>query len=152
MQSNEAKAYVVAAMLVTRLFKDKVDKAGVPYIKHLKFVSETVPQDDATLVIIGLLHDILEDTPTTAQELKTMGFNERIVSAVVALTKRKGEAYYDYLDRVKANSDAIQVKLADLVHNMDITRIPEPTEYDYKRLRKYQQASKALTKALIGKC
>ena len=121
----------------------QVDKSGVDYFKHVETVAKSLPGDVAKSV--GFLHDIIEDTELTAKDLKRMGFTDEIVGAVVAMTKRRGESYEDYLHRVKKNRIARVVKLADLKHNMDMSRIKNPTEKDFKRLEKYKKAVKFLS-------
>ena len=121
----------------------QVDKSGVDYFKHVETVAKSLPGDVAKSV--GFLHDIIEDTELTAKDLKRMGFTDEIVDAVVAMTKRRGESYEDYLHRVKKNRIARVVKLADLKHNMDMSRIKNPTEKDFKRLEKYKKAVKFLS-------
>ena len=94
--------------------------------------------------IVAILHDILEDTILAEPDLIINGFDLKIIEAVISITKIKGETYSDYLDRVKSNELARIVKLADLTHNMDITRLHNPTEKDYKRVDKYEKAYKYL--------
>lgn len=90
------------------------------------------------------MHDILEDTDTTPQELLDFGIEPEIVEAIIILTKKDNENYMDYIKRVAENSLARNVKMSDLKHNMQIDRIPNPTENDYKRLKKYEKAYKYL--------
>lgn len=121
----------------------QTDKAGAPYIGHLKRVHGFLYDNNAKLSILTLawLHDLLEDTEWTEQDLKNEGFPEKLIVAVLALTKVKGEAYEDYLERVAQNPDATLVKLADLEDNMDVTRLPnELTDKDLARIRKYHKA------------
>ena len=125
-----------AEELIKKLFDGKVDKGGYPYLDHLHEVSNRVDGDDAKL--IGLLHDTLEDTSMTREELLNLGFSEHIVSSIEVLTRREKEDYSDYIDRIVAsdNVDALNVKLADLNHNMDISRIKNPTFKDFDRIEK----------------
>ena len=122
--------------LIVRLFDGKLDKGGYPYLDHLHEVSNRVEGDDAKL--IGLLHDTLEDTLMTREELIKMGYSEHIVSSIEVLTRKDGEDYSDYIDRIikSNNQDALNVKLADLNHNMDISRIKNPTVKDVDRIEK----------------
>ena len=124
--------------------KGQVDKAGKPYIFHLKEVAMNVPAYCPNGTYIGLLHDILEDTDTTPQELLDFGIDPEIVETVIILTRKDNESYMDYIKRVAENSLARNVKMSDLKHNMQIDRIPNPTENDYKRLTKYKKAYKYL--------
>ena len=88
--------------------------------------------------IIALLHDVVEDTDVTYEDLKEFGYSEDIIEALTYLTKKKGEYYPDYIERI-INSDnklALEVKLADLTHNIDINRIKDPSVNDYERVTK----------------
>ena len=125
-----------AEELIKKLFDGKVDKGGYPYLEHLHEVSNRVDGDDAKL--IGLLHDTLEDTSMTREELLELGFSEHVVSSIEVLTRKPKEDYPDYINRIIAsnNVDALNVKLADLNHNMDISRIKNPTFKDFDRIEK----------------
>ena len=86
------------------------------------------------------MHDVVEDTEITLEDLKEMGFTYRIVNSIRILTKSKDISYEDYLKSVKKDSNAWHVKMADIKHNMDISRIPEPTAKDFARIEKYKKA------------
>lgn len=122
--------------IVLKLFNGKLDKSGIPYIVHLMKVYEGV--SDYQEKIISLMHDILEDTNITVKELEEMGYTKEILDTLIILTKEKGEYYPDYIDRIinSNNIHALNVKLSDLKHNMDITRIKNPTVNDYERVSK----------------
>ena len=115
----------------------QVDKAGVDYINHPDFVAAHVETDSEK--IVAYLHDILEDTDCPKETLRTL-FGEEILEAVVAMTHMEGEDYFNYVRRAAKNPISRKVKKADLMHNMMIERIPNPTEKDYRRLEKYKQA------------
>lgn len=139
----------LANIIVRAAFKDKTDNAGKPYIIHLTTVAnnariymaygETLADED--IECVGLLHDLLEDCPDwTEGALRTL-FTEKIVDAVVVLTKNpEGEDYKEYILRVAANPLARVVKLSDLRHNMDITRQGSFNDVNVARLKKYHQA------------
>ena len=93
---------------------------------------------------VAYLHDVLEDTNVTMDELRKMFPNE-IVDGVITLTHRKDESYFEYISRVSTSKLAKKVKVADLLHNLDITRIKEPTKQDYTRLEKYKKSILYLT-------
>lgn len=112
------------------------DKAGKPYIEHPLRVMNNLETTEEK--IIGVLHDVIEDTSFTLDNLIAMGFPQAIVQAIDALTKRPQENYENYLARVKSNYLALKVKIADMQDNMNIQRIENPTEKDYQRLAKYQ--------------
>ncbi|MGU8716832.1 GTP pyrophosphokinase [Clostridium perfringens] len=100
--------------------------------------------DDLNDKIVGVLHDILEDTDITRNDLLNYGFSEEIVIAVEILTKPKNQKYMDYIENIKSNNIAKKVKLIDLKHNMDLTRLSEIYDNDLKRTMKYFEAYKKL--------
>ena len=122
--------------LVLKVFDDKVDKGGLPYFNHLFKVYSGVSSYNEK--IIALLHDIVEDTNITFNDLKEFGYTDDIILPLTYLTKKKGEYYPDYIERIinSNNVHTLNVKLADLKHNMDITRIKNPTVNDYERISK----------------
>ncbi|MFP3728100.1 GTP pyrophosphokinase [Priestia filamentosa] len=123
----------------------QTDKGGNPYILHPLAVMTRVKSIEEK--IVAVLHDIVEDTPLTFDGLRDAGFPDVIIEAVDALTKRAKESYNRYIWRVKNNSLACAVKLADLSENMDLSRIPFPQEKDFLRIEKYA----AVREYLIGK-
>ncbi len=128
--------YEKSEELVKKLFSGKLDKGGYPYLDHLYEVSNNVASEDGK--IVGLLHDVLEDTETTSEDLLEMGYSEFIVSTIEILTRGAKEDYDDYIEKIiKSNNKiALEVKLADLKHNMDISRIKNPTPKDLERVEK----------------
>ena len=95
-------------------------------------------------IIVALLHDVIEDTDITLEHLKKEGFNDDVLTALDAMTKREGESYDQFIERVKDNPIALKVKMADLRDNMDILRLPVLTEKDLQRIAKYHKAYKYL--------
>lgn len=141
----------VAFELVEDIFKNKVDKDGYPYINHLLRVSSKMK--NKTEKTVALLHDIIEDTDVTAEELLELGFSQDIVDAVCILSRTQNETYAEFIDRIASSQNklAIKVKLADLEDNMDLTRISRLTEKDIDRVEKrykpaYEKLSLILTK------
>ena len=130
--------YDKALQIAVRAHKGQKDKAGHDYILHPIRVSERC--DDPRAKIVALLHDTIEDTNVTADYLREEGFTEEIVEAVLAVTRREGEEYNDYVRRAAQNELGRMVKRADLEDNMDIRRLPELTDRDVERLRKYLRA------------
>ena len=128
----------LAITVATEAHKDQVDKGGNPYILHPKAVADSL--DSTENKIVAYLHDVCEDTDITLDDLKDMGFTERIVNSVRILTKTDDISYDDYLKSVKKDSNAWHVKMADIRNNMDLSRIPNPTEKDFARLEKYKKA------------
>ncbi len=122
--------------LVVKLFEGKTDKAGLPYYNHLLKVYANVSNYDEK--IIALLHDVVEDTDISFDDLKKYGYPDNIIETLKVLTKKKGEYYPDYIERIinSNNIQAMNVKLADLKHNIDINRIENPTVNDYERINK----------------
>lgn len=116
----------------------QVDKAGQPYFLHVQAVADGV--DTEELKVIAYLHDVCEDTPFGIDDLTELGFPDEIVQSVRVLTRAQGTPYSEYIAAVKRDDNARKVKLSDLRHNMDISRIPEPTDADYKRVEKYRKA------------
>ena len=119
----------------------QTDNSGIPYIEHPKKVASFLDSEEDK--IIAMLHDVIEDTFLTEEDLRPV-FGDKIVDIVVLLTKVKGEDYFDYINRIKGNEIATRVKLADIKHNSDISRITNPTKKDYDRLEKYNKAKAIL--------
>ena len=121
----------------------QLDRNGQPYIAHPFRVMES----GQTLKekIVGVLHDVIEDTDLTLSDLSVEGFSNVIVDAVDALSKRENEEYDHYITRVESNYLAIRVKLNDLTDNMDVRRLDELTDDDIVRMRKYLKAYNQLT-------
>ena len=117
--------------------KDQFDKGGNPYILHVLKVMHYTKSVDLEVLIIAVLHDIVEDTDVTYEELREIGFSERVIAGIKALTKVKGQTHDEYKAGILANTDAIIVKMADLRHNSDIRRLKGVTEKDIKRIVKY---------------
>ena len=116
----------------------QTDRAGIDYIKHPETVASFVTTDEEKAV--AYLHDVIEDTTLTLLDLKKEDFSKNIIEAVDILTKKKGQDYQSYLNLVKTNELARVVKLADLRHNSDLTRLPLITEKDLERNKKYSSA------------
>lgn len=117
----------------------QVDKDGIPYIFHPCHVAEQMPTEDT--VITALLHDVLEDTPLTLAWLREQGFSEPVLTALALLTHDSDMPYMDYIRRLKKNKIAYLVKLTDLKHNSDESRLAQLNEDDKKRLqKKYKEA------------
>lgn len=130
--------YQQALAIAEDAHKGQVDKAGVDYIQHPLFVASLVEGELAKTV--ALLHDVVEDSDWTLEDLRKEGLPEEVVQAVGILTKKRNENYEEYILRVKQNPLARQVKLADLKHNSDLSRLANVTDRDRKRVAKYQKA------------
>ncbi|MBF5007721.1 HD domain-containing protein [Diaphorobacter caeni] len=123
----------------------QLDKAGRPYIFHSIRVMRRVRSEFEQMVAV--LHDVVEDTSVTLDDLKREGFPPEVVRAIEALTKRPGETRLEAARRAAADPLARTVKLADNADNMDLSRIPNPTAKDYERLREYEQVRAILMAA-----
>jgi len=132
-----------AVALAARVHREQRDKAGMPYILHpLRLM---LRQESEEAQIVAVLHDVLEDSPdtgapVTCADLREMGFGEDVVRAIDALTKREGESYDDFIDRLASNPLARQVKMADLEDNMDPRRLASLGGPDLERIAKYHRA------------
>lgn len=137
--------------LVATAHAGQFDKAGKPYTLHclqvMYFTAEVYGWDDEELLCIALGHDLIEDTNIDYQYL-SFHFGARVANGIRALTKPFSAFhafdYDEYKAKVKANLDAVRVKMQDLRHNSDITRLKGVTEKDLKRVTKYQQFYKEL--------
>lgn len=123
--------------------RGQVDRNGAKYILHPMQVMSRMETE--TEKIVAVLHDIVEDTPVTLQDLRQKGYAEEIVEAIDCLTRRDGETYEEFIERCKQNPIAQKVKIADLEDNMDIRRLDMLTESDMERLNRYLRAWKYLT-------
>ncbi len=118
--------------------KNQVDKSGIPYPFHPFHVAESMTDEYTTCV--ALLHDIIEDTDTTAKDLLDTGFPIEIVEAVQMMSHDSSVDYLEYVSGLKSNPLCKAVKLSDLKHNSDTTRLTTVTESDLKRVEKYKKA------------
>lgn len=127
-----------AVAIAVDAHREQKDRYGAAYILHpIRVMSRvsTVPEK-----IVAILHDVVEDTDWTFEDLKQEGFPEDIVEALRCVTKREGESYEDFVGRSAGNTLALRVKLADLEDNMDVRRMGEVTEEARTRLQKYLKA------------
>ncbi|EMN5288401.1 GTP pyrophosphokinase [Pseudomonas aeruginosa] len=124
-------------------YMGKVDKAGMPYILHpLRLMARfTDPIEQA----VSLLHDVIEDSDTTAEDLLNEGFPEVVVEVVVILSRRRGESYADFIERICLHPLARKIKLADIEDNLNVLRLASLGESDLRRVSKYHQAWKRLS-------
>ena len=127
-----------AMKLCFEAHKDQRDKSGVPYVFHPIHLAEQM--DDEYTTVVALLHDVMEDSAFTLADLRQMGYPEEILDALVLMTHGEGVPYMDYVMAIKPNEIAKKVKLADLRHNSDMTRLDEITEKTLERVEKYKRA------------
>lgn len=136
---NKGELLSKAIHLATNAHHGQFDKGGNPYILHVLTVMNLLENPDEELQTIALLHDVIEDTDTTFEDLRTQGFSERVIDAVALLTKMPGQTYDEYKAGVFSNTDAMRVKAADLTHNSDIRRLKGVTERDIQRMARYHK-------------
>lgn len=127
-----------ALKLSFQAHKDQVDKSGVPYVFHPFHLAEQMNNEEA--VIVALLHDVVEDTEYTLQDIATMGFPESVTEALALMTHDEAVPYLEYVKRLKKNPIARMVKLADLRHNSDLSRLDTVDEKALERIEKYKKA------------
>lgn len=116
--------------------RNQKDKNGAPYIEHPRAVALAVQPFGNAVMIVALLHDVVEDTDVTLDDLRAHGYPPKIVDAVDAITRRDGETYADFIERVKMNSIARVVKMADIMHNLEPARVSSLDPATAKRLHK----------------
>ena len=130
-----------AKALATRAHSGQTDKAGLPYITHPERVAGRL--DTPEEQVVGWLHDTVEDTEVTLTDISSQ-FGPETTAAVDAISRREGETWSEYLDRVQANPVAKAVKISDLIDNSNLGRIPVVTMKDVKRQAKYNKALERL--------
>lgn len=118
--------------------KDQLDKSGMPYVFHPFHLAEQMKTEETT--VVALLHDVMEDTDYTAEDLAKEGFDGAILEALLLLTHTDGTDYMDYVAKIKTNPIARTVKLADLEHNSDLTRLDVIDQKALERRETYQKA------------
>ena len=120
-----------------------IDKGGQPYILHPLAVMMDLKTDEEK--IVGVLHDVVEDSDWTFEALKEEGFSEDIIEALRSVTKSDDDSsYIDFIERAKTNAIGRKVKIADLKHNMDISRLPSITNQEFERLERYRKSLEIL--------
>jgi (p)ppGpp synthase/HD superfamily hydrolase len=116
----------------------QADKGGWPYIHHPMHVAEQMDDEDST--IVALLHDVVEDSDITIEELEAEGFRPHVIEAIDLLSRKKGQSYNDYIWKIKPNSLARKVKIADLEHNLDLTRLACPSKEFLDHMKMYKKS------------
>ena len=124
------------------------DKSGLPYVLHPFHLAEQMDDEDST--IVALLHDLIEDTDVTLKELYDLGFSKNVIDAIGVLTHSDGSDYYDYIERISNNEIATKVKIADLRHNSDLTRLNKIETKDLERIKKYIKSLEILEKKVTS--
>ncbi|MCA1617999.1 MAG: HD domain-containing protein [Acidobacteria bacterium] len=134
-----------AISIAAQAHKGQKDKAGASYLLHPLRMMMRMTSEAAMMAAV--LHDVVEDTDWTLERLREEGFSDEVLEAVDCLTHREGESYQEFVERVRANPIARQVKIADLEDNMNIRRISQLGAKDLERLEKYHRAWCVLTSA-----
>ncbi len=116
----------------------RLDKNGYPYIAHPLHLAETMKDEKST--IVALLHDVVEDTDVTFSDIEVLGFDKEVIVALRILTHDKNVDYMDYIKSIKSNTLAKVVKIADLKHNSDLSRLAKVNSKDLDRAEKYKKA------------
>ena len=131
-----------AITIAVEAHKNQTDRYQAPYIMHVMRVMMRGKTEEEK--ICGILHDVVEDTEWTFEDIKKEGFTDAMIEALRCLTKGENEPYDDYISRVKTNKLAIAVKLNDLEDNMDVRRLPQMEPNDVDRFNKYLKAYQQL--------
>lgn len=131
-----------ALRLCFEAHKDQLDKSGLPYVFHPFHLAEQMDTEET--VCVALLHDVVEDTDYTIEDLIAMGFPKPVTDALALMTHDENVPYLDYVAKMKDNPVARQVKLADLKHNSDLTRLDRIDEKALERVEKYRKAMELL--------
>ncbi len=126
--------------------KEQTDKSGIPYIYHPIHIAEQM--NDEISVCVALLHDVIEDSSITLEQIAEQGFPDEVISALSLLTHDDAVSYMYYIDKIKSDPVAAAVKLADLKHNSDLTRLDIIDENALRRAEKYSAAIELLSSAL----
>ena len=133
-----------ALKLCFKAHKRQKDKSGMPYVFHPFHLAEQMVTEETT--VVALLHDVVEDTRYTFRHLEKMGFEKPIIDALKLLTHNDGSEYMEYVARIKNNPIAKAVKLADLRHNSDLSRLDSVDNKAIERRQKYLEAIEYLEK------
>lgn len=131
----------MARKIAERAHANQFDKGGHPYMEHINAVVDGV--EGAELKTIAYLHDTMEDCGITAEQLRKC-FPDRIVETIELMTRKQGMSYGEYIKQIMNNKKAIAVKMSDMRNNMDLSRILNPTEEDFSRVKKYKKHYKRL--------
>lgn len=145
MKNALASAIAIAA----NVHENQTDRGGSPYILHPIRVMQRLRTNDQELMTIAILHDVVEDSEITINDLKEKGFSDRVINALELLTHSDGEEYEEYIRKIASNEDATRVKLEDLRDNSDITRLKGLRQKDHERMIKYNKAYMFLSQNVV---
>lgn len=133
-----------AMKLCFEAHKDQVDKAGIPYIFHPTSLAERFEEGQEAEICAALLHDVLEDTNYTVDDIRAAGMNEEVIEALLLLNHNPKVEYMDYICHLSKNNIARHVKIYDIQHNSNLSRLEKVAEKDLKRIEKYTEALRIL--------
>lgn len=133
-----------ALKLCFEAHREQTDKSGMPYVFHPFHLAEQMDTEDA--IIVALLHDVVEDTDYTLDDLRKMGFGDTVIDALTLMTHDPKVPYMDYVRAIGTNPLATKVKLADLRHNSDLGRLTHVDQKALDRVEKYRKAIALLEK------
>ena len=131
-----------ALLLSFEAHKNQIDKSGMPYVYHPFHVAEQMKDEYTT--VVALLHDVAEDTDITIEDIRKMGFPDRVCEALARLTHDNSVPYMEYIEGLSSDPIAAAVKLADLEHNSDLSRLDAVDEKALARAEKYRAAQELL--------
>lgn len=137
-----------AIALAVEAHAGALDKAGQPYILHPLRVMFRLEGNAER--IVAVLHDVVEDTGRTPEDLRALGFSEEVLAALACVTKRAGESYDDFVTRAMSNPIAKRVKLADIEDNLDVRRLATVAEKDGERINRYLKARRRILESMYG--
>ncbi len=138
-----------ATLLALDAHRGQYDKGGLPYIMHPLHVAESMETEDEC--VVALLHDVLEDTEIIVSDLQEWGITERQIEALRLLCHDESVPYLEYIQKLMSDPIAVKVKIADLRHNSDLTRLTTITEEDRKRVELYKEALQLLQQEIVKK-
>lgn len=133
-----------AMKLCFEAHKNQIDKAGIPYVFHPISLAERFGEGREAETCVALLHDVLEDTDYTVDDIRAAGMNEEVIEALLLLNHNPKVEYMNYVRHLSKNDIARHVKICDLQHNSNLSRLETVTEKDLKRVEKYKEALRIL--------
>lgn len=133
-----------AMKLCFEAHKNQVDKAGIPYVFHPISLAERFGEGQEAEICVALLHDVLEDADYTIDDIRAAGMSEEVIEALLLLNHNPKVEYMDYVRHLSKNNIARHVKICDLQHNSNLSRLETVTEKDLKRVEKYKEALRIL--------
>ena len=133
-----------AMKLCFEAHKDQVDKAGIPYVFHPTSLAERFGEGQEAEICVALLHDVLEDTDYTVDDIRAAGMSDEVIDALLLLNHNPKVEYMDYVRHLSKNNIARHVKIYDLQHNSNLSRLEKVTKKDLKRVEKYKEALRIL--------